>query len=204
MHHEHLTAETVADHFEGLLGPGEAAEAERHLALCPECSAMRENLGRLRATLASHSTVPMPASVAARIDLALAEAAEARAAAGLATDGRSPSGEERTGKRLVRPAADERVGGRRAGPLPRRRRWLPVLGGALATIAIVLGTLAVLPRLTSSHGEGAQLATAGEGAATGQANGGKAEGVSPGPNASANDSGSAADGRVVSSGRAYT
>jgi hypothetical protein len=194
MHHEHLTAETVADHLEGLLGPGEAAEAERHLALCPGCSAMREDLGRLRAALASHSTVPMPASVAARIDLALAEAAEARAAAGLSSDGRSASDEERTGDRL----------GRRAGPVPRHRRWLPVLGGALATVAIVLGTLAVLPRLTSSHGEGSQLATAGEGAATGQADGGKAEGVSPGPNAAAGGSDSAASGRVVSSGRAYT
>src|SRR5215475_3544909 len=120
MHHDHLTAETVADHFEGLLGPGEAAEAERHLALCPECSAMREDLRRLRAALASHSAVPMPASVAARIDMALAEAAEARAAAGLPADRRSTSGEERTGKRFVRPPIDERLGGRQAGPVPRR------------------------------------------------------------------------------------
>jgi anti-sigma factor RsiW len=203
MHHDHLTAETVADHLEGLLGPGEAAEAERHLAICPECSALREDLGRLRAALASHSTVPMPASVAARIDVALAEAAEARAAAGLSADGRSPSDREQTGKHLVRPAADESIGGRRAGPVPRRRRWLPVLGGALATIAIVLGTLAVLPRLTSSHGGGSQVATAGGAEATGTAGGSKAE-VSPGPNAAANGYDSAASARVVSSGRAYT
>jgi hypothetical protein len=204
MHHDHLTAETVADHLEGLLGPGEAAEAERHLALCLECSAMREDLGRVRAALASHSTVPMPASVAGRIDIALAEAAEARAAAGLSADGRSPSDLKWTGKHLVRPTADESIGGRRAGPVPRRRRWLPVLGGALATIAIVLGTLAVLPRLTSSHGGGSQVATAGGSEATGTAGAGKAEGLSPGPNPAAKGYDSAASASVVSSGRAYT
>jgi len=204
MHHDHLTAETVADHLEGLLGPGEAAEAERHLALCPECSSMREDLGRLRAALASHSTVPMPASVAARIDIALAEAAQARAATELSADGSSPSDRERTGEYLVRPTADESIDGRRADPARRRRRWLPVLGGALATIAIVLGTLAVLPRLTSSHGGGSQVATAGGGEATGTAGGSKAEGLSLGPNAAANGYDSAASARVVMSGRAYT
>jgi hypothetical protein len=68
----------------------------------------------------------------------------------------------------------------------------------------VLGTLAVLPRLTSSHGGGAQVATAGGGEATGTAGGGKAEGLSPGPNAAADGYDSAASARVVSSGRAYT
>ncbi len=203
VHHEHLRAETVADHLEGLLGPGEAAEAERHLVLCPECSALREDLGRLRAALASDSTVPMPASVAARIDLALAEEAEAREAAGLSAGGRSPSGQDRTATQLVRPPA---------GSGPRRRRWVPALGGALATIAIVVGALAVLPRFTSSHNENAQVATAREGGATSQseAGGGQADGLSPGPNTSANGYGpapggqsAAADG-VVRSGRAYT
>jgi hypothetical protein len=203
VHHEHLRAETVADHLEGLLGPGEAAEAERHLALCPECSALRGDLGRLRAALASDSTVPMPASVAARIDLALAEEAEERAAAGLSAGGRSPSGQDQTATQLVRPPA---------GSGPRRRRWVPALGGALATIAIVIGALAVLPRFTSSHNENAQGATAREGAATSQseAGGGQADGLSPGPNASANGYGSAPGGQsagadgVVRSGRAYT
>ncbi len=191
VHHEHLRAETVADHLEGLLGPGEAAEADRHLALCPECWALREDLGRLRAALASDSTVPMPASVAARIDLALAAEAEARAAAGLSAGGRSPSGQDQTATQLVRAPA---------GSGPRRRRWVPALGGALATIAIVVGALAVLPRLTSSHDENAQVATAREGRATSQneAGGGQADGLSPGPNASANAYG------VVRSGRAYT
>jgi hypothetical protein len=183
VHHEHLRAETVADHLEGLLGPGEAAEAERHLALCPECSALREDLGRLRAALASDSTARMPASVAAGIDQALAEEAEARAAAGLSAGGRSPSGQDQTATQLVRPPT---------GSGPRRRRWVPVLGGALASIAIVVGALAVLPR-TSSHNENAQVATAREGGATSS---GEAGGLSPGPNASA-------DG-VVRSGRAYT
>jgi hypothetical protein len=204
MHHEHLRAETVADHLEGLLGPGEAAEAERHLALCPKCSALREDLGRLRAALASDSTVPMPASVAARIDLALAEEAEA--------GGRSPSGQDQTGTQLVRPPAGGWIGGRRTGSGPRRRRWVPALGGALATIAIVVGALAVLPRLTSSHNENAQVATAREGGATSQneAGGRQADGLSPGPNTSANGYGSAPGGQsagadgVVRSGRAYT
>jgi hypothetical protein len=203
MHHDHLRAETVADHLEGLLGPGEAAEAEHHLALCPECSALREDLGRLRAALASDSTVPMPASVAARIDLALAEEAEARTA-GLSAGGRYPSGQGQTAEQL----------GRRppAGSVPRRRRWLPALGGALATIAIVVGALVVLPRLTSSHDENAQVATAREGGATSpsEADRSQASGLSPGPNASANDHGSATGGQsagadgVVRSGRAYT
>lgn len=203
VHHEHLRAETVADHLEGLLGTGEAAEAERHLALCPECSALREDLGRLRAALASDSTVPMPASIAARIDLALAEEAEARAAAGLSAGGRSPSGQDQTVTQLVGPPA---------GSGPRRRRWVPALGGALATTVIVVGALAVLPRLTSSHNENAQGATAREGGATSQseAGGGQADGLSPGPNASANGYGSAPGGQlasadgVVRSGRAYT
>jgi hypothetical protein len=202
MHHEHLRTETVADHLEGLLGPGEAAEAARHLALCPECSALREDLGRLRAALASDSTVRMPASVAARIDLALAAESEARAAAGLSAGGRSPSGQDQTATQLVRP---------QAGSGPRRRRWVPVLGGALATIAIVVGALAVLPRLTSSHNENAQVTTAREGGATSQSEaGGQAGGLSPGPNASADGYGSAPGGQsagadgVVRSGRAYT
>jgi hypothetical protein len=189
VHHEHLRAETVADHLEGLLGTGEAAEAERHLALCPECSALREDLGRLRAALASDSTVPMPASIAARIDLALAEEAEARAAAGLSAGGRSPSGQDQTVTQLVGPPA---------GSGPRRRRWVPALGGALATTVIVVGALAVLPRLTSSHNENAQGATAREGGATSQSEaGGQADSSAPGGQLAS------ADG-VVRSGRAYT
>ncbi len=211
MHHEHLRAEAVADHLEGLLGPGEAAEAEHHLALCPECSALREDLGRLRAALASDSTVPMPASVAAGIDLALAEEAEARTA-GLSAGGRYPSGQGQTAEQLARPPAGGWIGDRPAGSVPRRRRWLPALGGALATIAIVVGALVVLPRLTSSHDENAQVATAREGGATSpsEADGSQAGGLSPGPNASANDYGSATGGQsagadgVVRSGRAYT
>jgi len=203
MHHEHLTADTVADHLEGLLGPGEAAEAARHLASCPECEALREDLGRLRATLASEAAPPMPASVAARIDLALAEAAETAAAARLSAGGRSPSGREQSAERLERPGAGESTGGRRASHLPRRRRWLPALGGALATIAIVLGTLAVLPRLNGSHDDGAETATAGRGATSpSAASGAEAQGLSPGP-ASGSDSAAGADG-VVRSGRVYT
>jgi hypothetical protein len=81
---------------------------------------------------------------------------------------------------------------------------LPAIGGALATIAIVVGAFAVLPRLTSSQDESVQRATAGEGAATGPATGSKTEGLSSGPNASANDYQSAAGANIVSSGRAYT
>jgi hypothetical protein len=74
----------------------------------------------------------------------------------------------------------------------------------LATIAIVAGAVAVLPRLGGSNNEGGQLATAGEGRETGPAGGAKAEGTSPGPNAPANGAASATSPSVVSSGRAYT
>ena len=203
MHDDHLTAETVADHLEGLLGPGEAAEAERHLASCRECAVVREDLGRLRTTLASTGAPPVPASVAARIDLALAEAIEARAAAGLSADGTSPSGREQAAERLEGPWGGKSSGGHRATPVPRRRRWLPALGGALATIAIVLGTLAVLPRLTGSHGDGAEVATAGSGAtSSSDASGAEAGGQSQGPVSGYAPAAGAAG--VVRSGRAYT
>src|SRR4030095_2229699 len=124
-------------------------------------------------------------------------------AGGWAAGGRSPSGQAQTATQLVRPPA---------GSGPRRRRWVPALGGALATIAIVVVALAVLPRLTSSHNENAQGATAREGGETSQseAGGAQADGMSRGPTASANGYGSAPGGQlagadgVVRSGRAYT
>ncbi len=82
---EHPAPEVLADLTEGLLSDVEAQGVRSHAAGCPECSAMLDALGEVRALLAAQPDPgPMPAEVAADLDAALAtaaaDAADSRAA----------------------------------------------------------------------------------------------------------------------------
>lgn len=69
----HLDVLVLAEYDEGLLDPLRAGQVEEHLKGCLACSATREQLGLLRTRLSeAPDTLPMPATVAGRIDQALA------------------------------------------------------------------------------------------------------------------------------------
>jgi hypothetical protein len=69
----HLDVLMLAEYDEGLLDPLRTVQVEEHLKGCLTCSATREQLGLLRTRLSeAPNTLPMPATVAARIDHALA------------------------------------------------------------------------------------------------------------------------------------
>lgn len=74
---DHVSTETLADHAEGLLRESDAATVNAHLDACADCRAEALLLASLADLLAGDDPGPMPAHYAARIDLALAEAAKA-------------------------------------------------------------------------------------------------------------------------------
>jgi anti-sigma factor RsiW len=69
---EHLDLERLADLDEDLLTPPDTAAAEAHLAGCGECRQRRADIRTTRALLSTLAPEPMPATVAARVDAALA------------------------------------------------------------------------------------------------------------------------------------
>jgi anti-sigma factor RsiW len=112
---DHLAAEILAEHAEGLLSPADAAAAEAHLFACEPCRRTYDDLVALPELLAADDPGPMPAELAARIDAALVSERAAAATVDL--------GAERA---------------RRA----RSRRWLQV--GSVAAGLAVIGAGAVL------------------------------------------------------------
>jgi hypothetical protein len=206
MHHEHLPVHIVADHLEGLLGPGEAAEADRHLAACAECVGIREDLALVRMALAEDRPGPMPAHVVARIDAALDAAAADRASEDLVRKPAARPSRARDGSARL-PAADAGRSGSRPGSRSRRRRWLPALATAVAAVAVAVGAAAIYPQLTNG-GQSDSATSAGGIALSDRAS--PPELDTAGEAGEGGDSGSLAEGgaagspRVVSSGRQYT
>ena len=86
----HVGAETIAAFREDLLSRRKAARVAAHLAVCPQCAGVDAQLGAVTAVLAAVPAPQMPASLAARIEAALATEAAARAA-GAAAEGTAPT-----------------------------------------------------------------------------------------------------------------
>lgn len=85
----HFTADELSAAAEGLLTGDQAAEIDRHVASCSECTAAAVLLGTVRAALAdlAHAdTAPMPAAVADRLDAAMAAESDRRASGEAAAD----------------------------------------------------------------------------------------------------------------------
>ena len=78
----HPDDETIAAFREGLLPARRAARIAAHLAECPRCAEVDAQLAAVTAALARIPTPPMPASLTARLDAALAAEVAARSAAG--------------------------------------------------------------------------------------------------------------------------
>jgi hypothetical protein len=76
----HVSAETMADFRAGLLPSRQAAEIGVHLAGCPRCAELDAQLASVTSLLAATPVPPMPATLVARLDAALAAEAAARAA----------------------------------------------------------------------------------------------------------------------------
>lgn len=140
-------ADDADDPAHGLLGPGQLAAIEGHLAACSRCQARQTELvgvpALLRALGADDGQARMPDDVADRLERALADAATTASAAtpGSATPGASVPGARTGGEEAVdraglgarTPSAD------RVLPLrPRRTRGTALLSAAAALAAVGL------------------------------------------------------------------
>jgi len=76
----HVSAEVIARFSEGDLSGRKAARVRSHLAHCPRCASLRDDLARVPALLASADVPPMPEHLAARISSALSTESARRAA----------------------------------------------------------------------------------------------------------------------------
>ena len=162
----HLDAERVGDLVEGLLPDDEARVATRHVARCPDCGRLRADYEALPRLLTDLPPVgPMPPDVAARLDAALAAAADD--AASLAAD-RDTTARDTT-------APDSRPG-HVVALAERHRRWrlpgrlLPAAAAAVvvaALAAVAVGTLRGSPPATETSRAASAGASAAPEAGTG-------------------------------------
>jgi hypothetical protein len=91
----HPGSETIAAFREDLLPARRAARIAAHLGECPRCAEVDAQLAAVTAALARTPTPPVPASLTARLDAALAAEVAARSAAG-ASPGHADSAEGAT------------------------------------------------------------------------------------------------------------
>jgi hypothetical protein len=185
----HVDEQTLAAFREGLLPARKAARITAHLATCQRCAEVDVQLAAVSTILARTPAPPMPASLAARLDAALAAeiarpaaaspsaaaspdgaalpngAALPAAAGGAASPGapspaETPAPGERAG-RQGRTAGGRDAAGRRAGP--GRRPWrLPLrLAAATAAVVIVAGGGYAIARVLSAGNTGSSSSSAG-------------------------------------------
>jgi hypothetical protein len=81
----HPRAELLAEHAEGLLAEAEASRVTAHLEDCASCRATLAALGDVTGALRALVPAPMPGDVVARVDAALAAAAQEVGAGSAAT-----------------------------------------------------------------------------------------------------------------------
>ena len=110
----HPDDETIAAFREDLLPARRAARIAAHLAECPRCAEVDAQLAAVTAALARTPTPPMPASLTARLDAALAAEVADRSAASASpahadsAGGAAPAGPAAAGP-ADRPAAADRT-----------------------------------------------------------------------------------------------
>jgi Putative zinc-finger len=88
----HVDAGTVADFREGMLSGRKAARVAAHLSSCPRCADVDAQLTALTTLLAATPVPPMPTSLAARLDAALAAEIARASAPAAAADAPGPAG----------------------------------------------------------------------------------------------------------------
>jgi hypothetical protein len=90
---DHPDDETIAAFREDLLPAHRTARIAAHLAECPRCAEVDAQLAAVTAALARTPTPPMPASLTARLDAALAAEIAARSTAGASPAHADPAGD---------------------------------------------------------------------------------------------------------------
>jgi hypothetical protein len=209
----HADAATLAAFREELLSRRRAAQVSAHLAACPRCAALDAQLAEVTVLLTHAAAPPMPDTVTARIEMALAAEAAARGpapvtatggAAGIAAPGTAGRGGTRgtAGQDGARGAGNRRPGWAGRGW---SRPGLRVATVA-ATVAVIAGGGYTVAQLLSGSPavHGAAASSAGAPAA-------RAKGTRPrmSPSGIRSAPGNAAFGavpgpvRVVSSGTNY-
>ncbi|MER7703428.1 zf-HC2 domain-containing protein [Kitasatospora sp. NPDC097605] len=157
----HPEVDALADLAEDLLAPADAEALRRHLAGCAECRETAEALAEVRTLLAGAEPPAMPADVAARIDAALAAAAQEASAPAPSAPAAPPTAPP------ARPAAATGPG---RAARPRRRRAL-LLGSAAALLALGLGGAFLSLSSSPQRGDSLTASTAGAPAAASAAPG---------------------------------
>jgi anti-sigma factor RsiW len=167
----HADAATLAAFREELLSQRKTAQVSAHLAACPRCAALDAQLAEVTVLLTHAAAPPMPDSVTARIEVALAAEAAARGpapvtdpiAAGTAAPGTGGHDGTRgtAGRDATRGAGSRRPGWASRG---RSRPALRVATVAAAVAVIAGGGYTVAQLLSGSpavHGTTASGASAG-------------------------------------------
>jgi len=107
----HADAQQLAAFREGLLPARKAAKIAAHLSSCPRCAEVDAQLAAVTAILARTPAPPMPASLAARLDAALAaEIARSPVAASPPDAAASPAGAAPPADAASRPGAASPAG----------------------------------------------------------------------------------------------
>ena len=197
----HVDEQTLAEFREGLLPARKAARVTAHLATCQRCADVDAQLAAVTTILARTPAPPMPASLAARLDAALAaeiarsapaSPSEAASAAGAATpagaaspaSAASPAGApapvpgEHPGRRSG-PAARRETAGRRAAPGRAPRRLSLRLAAAAAAVVIVAGGGYAIVHVLSAGNTGTSASPSGASSSHGAASAPSASGRGP-------------------------
>ena len=185
----HVDAEQLAAFREGLVPARKAARIAAHLSSCQRCAEVDAQLTAVTTILARVPAPPMPGSLAARLDAALAAEIARTPAAAAAPDAAadspagaaapagadspggaaSPAGVPAPGER-ARHRAGSGAGGRRARPSRSRWRLTPRLAAVAAAVVLVAGGGYAIARVAlapsssgqSSSGSSASRSVAGE------------------------------------------
>lgn len=139
----HATPEQLADLHEDLLPDDEKRSVAAHLGTCPDCTEKRNRLAQLSVLMRTAPSAPMPDSVIARLDSALAEESRRRAAEARPAGKDRDPGSERVVVPLQRTGRD------------RTRRWLAVAGAAAAMVVGVSLVGDLLPSTSSPESSSA-------------------------------------------------
>jgi hypothetical protein len=191
----HADAQQLAAFREGLLPARKAAKIATHLSSCPRCAEVDAQLAAVTTILAHTPAPPMPASLAARLDAALAAeiarppvaasppdaAASPAGAAPPADDASQPAATSPPGAASP-PGADSPVGaagpasgrdaaGRRARPSRSPWRLTPRLAAAAAAVVLVAGGGYAIARVALAGNSSEQTSSAGSSASRSAPNG---------------------------------
>jgi hypothetical protein len=195
----HVDEQTLAACREGLLPARKAARVSAHLSTCQRCAEIDAQLAAVTTILARTPAPPMPASLAARLDAALA-AEIARSAAAVTSGATSPAGAaapagaaqpagaappagaagpgEQAGRRDG-PDAGREAARRKAGPARAPWRLSLRLSAAAAAVVVLTGGGYAIARVVSAGNPGGSAGSYGAPASRGAIGGPSASGRGP-------------------------